>query len=85
MSDYKNVTVLPTTYGGGPPGGDQLEGRIAALEAHVAHIQRDITDVKQDVRGMRGEIRSDFRQTFGAIILVALGLAGIMAKGFGWL
>mgnify|MGYP000722284598 FL=1 len=28
---------------------------------------------------------TDFRLIFGAIITVALGLAALMAKGFGWL
>ncbi|ODT85350.1 MAG: hypothetical protein ABS69_00830 [Nitrosomonadales bacterium SCN 54-20] len=34
---------------------------------------------------VRKDARSDFRLLFGALIFVALGLAGIMAKGFGWL
>ncbi len=35
--------------------------------------------------GMRDRMDRDFRFTFGALIAVALGLAGLMAKGFGWL
>jgi len=41
--------------------------------------------VKADVRGLRADARTDFRILFGAIIAVALGLAGLMAKGFHWL
>lgn len=76
------------TGGGDPP----MEARIARLEATVDHIQADIVDLKADVRelrgdmrGLRGEQQTDFRILFGALIAVALGLAGIMAKGFGWL
>jgi hypothetical protein len=30
------------------------------------------------------DAREDFRILFGALIVVALGLAGLMAKGFRW-
>lgn len=64
---------------------DGMEARVAKLEATTEFIQREITDLKSEVRGMRSDARNDFRLMFGAIIAVALGLAGIMAKGFGWL
>lgn len=62
-----------------------MEARVAKLEAAVEHIQRDIADLKGDVRAIRSEARTDFRLLFAALIATALGLAGIMAKGFGWL
>ena len=83
-----------------PPGGggtfDGMEPRVAKLEAAVEHIQRDISEIKSDVRALRDEIksdvralrdnaRSDFHILFGAVIAVALGLAGMMARGFHWL
>ena len=72
-----------------PPGGggtfDGMEPRVAKLEAAVEHIQRDIGDIKSDVRALRDNARSDFHILFGAVIAVALGLAGIMARGFHWL
>jgi hypothetical protein len=37
------------------------------------------------VKELRRDDRTDFRLLFGAIIVVALGLAGLMAKGFHWL
>lgn len=76
-------------YGGN--GGDNggMEARVAKLESAVEFIQRDISDIRTDIKEMRGDISSirttDFRILFGAIVTVALGLAGIMAKGFGWL
>ena len=72
----------PVDLGGG--GGDNggMEARVAKLETAVEYIQRDIAELKEDVRAIR---TTDFRLTFGAIIFVALGLAGLMAKGFNWL
>lgn len=58
-----------------------MEARIARLESDVSHIQTDISEIKTDIR----EIRTDMKSLLGALIFVALGLAGIMAKGFGWL
>lgn len=62
-----------------------MEARIAKLEAAVEYMQRDIRDLKDDMRALRKDLSTDFRILFGAIISVALGLAAIMAKGFGWL
>lgn len=69
-----------------------MEARIARLEATADHIQSDITGLKADVRDLRNDVRdvrreqqTDFRILFGALIAVALGLAGLMAKGFQWL
>jgi hypothetical protein len=69
--------------GGGPhdPG---MEARVAKLEAHIEHIQSDINEIKSDVREIKRDARTDFRLLFGALIFVALGLAGLMAKGFHW-
>ncbi len=70
--------------GGGPPD-PGMDARVAKLEAHMEHIQSDITDIKADVREMKRDARTDFRLLFGAVIFVALGLAGLMAKGFHWI
>lgn len=80
---------------GGNGGGDDLDARVAQLETHVQYIRRDIDSLKDDVREFRGDtktefssiqsvMRSDFRLLFGSLIAAALGLAGMMAKGFGW-
>ncbi|HZX29075.1 MAG TPA: hypothetical protein VFF16_18515 [Telluria sp.] len=66
-----------------------MEARIAKLEVAVEHLQQDVKELKEDVRALRLDIigirTTDFRLTFGATIFVALGLAGLMAKGFHWL
>lgn len=75
----------------GGSGGDdgRMEARVAKLEATVGNIQRDIKGLKDDVRAVKIDITgirtTDFRLIFGVIIAVALGLAGLMAKGFHWL
>ena len=62
-----------------------MEARIAKVESAVEFIQRDILDIKQELRSMRKDMSTDFRILFGAIMTLAVGLAGLMAKGFGWL
>ena len=66
-----------------------METRVAKLEVSANYIERDIKTLAEDVRAVRNDIAAirttDFRILFGATIVVALGLAGIMAKGFGWL
>jgi hypothetical protein len=73
-------------------GRDGMMSRIAKLESDVAHIQSDVREIKldvreirQDIKDIRAEARSDFRLLFGSIIGVAVGLAALMAKSFGWI
>ncbi|MBU0601103.1 MAG: hypothetical protein KKD25_01720 [Gammaproteobacteria bacterium] len=56
-----------------PEESDRMEARIARLEAHIEHIREDVSSIKVDIRIL-----------LGMIIAAALGLAGLMAKGFGW-
>lgn len=79
----QNFKRIDDTIGGGNNGG--MEARVAKLEAHVEHIQTDIKDVKSDVRELRKTVDSDFKILAGMIITGVIGLAGLMAKGFGWL
>jgi len=62
-----------------------MEARIAKVESDVGHLLRDLTDIKTDIREIKGHARDDFRILFGALIIVAIGLAGLLAKGFNWL
>lgn len=79
----EHLTVL--RGGGGGNTFDPMEARVAKLEASVGYIEREITDLKTEVRGLRSDARSDFRILFGSLITLAIGLTGLMAKGFGWL
>lgn len=69
------------------PEGDNggMEARIAKLETAMEYVQRDLGEIKTDIRQIKDHARTDFRMLFGALIAVALGLAGLMAKGFHWL
>lgn len=89
MSDiYSGRNVLPfpaVAQNGGPPHDGGMEARVAKLESTNEHILREMTEIKTDIRELRADAKQDFRVLFGALVFVALGLAGIMAKGFGWL
>jgi hypothetical protein len=41
--------------------------------------------MKIDGRSLRDRVERDFRITWAGIMALGLGLAGLMAKGFGWL
>lgn len=78
------------TTGGGDNGG--MEARVAKLEASMEFAQRELGEIKTTLRGhdgkfdgVRDRMERDFRILFGAMIAATLGLAGLMAKGFGWL
>lgn len=64
--------------GGGSGTYDGMDGWQASVEARLGEL-------KAELNGLRSEARGDFRLIFGAIIAAALGLAGLMAKGFHWL
>ena len=51
-----------------------MEARVAALEVHMEHVREALRDI-------RGELRWHLMLLGAGFI----GLAGIMAKGFGWL
>lgn len=75
---------------GGDNGG--MEAKIARLESDMSHISKTLDEVKLDVREIRRDIQDvrkeatrDYRTLFAALITVAIGLAGLMAKGFNWL
>jgi hypothetical protein len=70
------------TFNGGEP---PMDARLAKLEASMEYVQRDVSDIKTDIRRIQDAVDSKFLLTFGSLIVVAVGLAGIMAKGFGWL
>jgi len=46
------------TVGGNPPGGEQMEARVAKLESHVEYMRRDISDLRSDVKAMAADVVS---------------------------
>ena len=63
-------------------GGDGHTGDMGDWPQSVENRLGTIFD---ELREIRKEMRIDFRILFGALIAVAIGLTGVMAKGFGWI
>lgn len=60
--------------------------RHYATKADVVALRDEMkTAVSEAKSSLSDRIERDFRILFGALIAVALGLAGLMAKGFHWL
>jgi hypothetical protein len=76
--------AAPLKSGDGGGTYDGMEARVAKLEAVVEHIQKDTAEIKTELRGLCDIVWSNFKLVFGAIIATAVGLAGLMAKGFHW-
>jgi hypothetical protein len=62
----------------------EMEAKVAKLENAVEYMQRDISEIKTDLLEIRKDFRTYFHLLFGAIIAVALGLTGLIAKVFHW-
>jgi hypothetical protein len=61
-----------------------MEARVAQLESDVGHIRSDIFEIKTG-NGNQRDMKTDFYLLLAALIFVAVGLSGLMAKGFHWL
>ena len=88
------------TFDGMEPRVAKLEAAVEHIQRDISEIKSDLRalrdefksdlralrdEIKSDVRALRDNARSDFYILFGAVIAVALGLAGMMARGFHWL
>ncbi|MBZ7576315.1 hypothetical protein FML15_03115 [Klebsiella michiganensis] len=62
-----------------------MESDISYIKRDISDVKDDIKDVRNDIKDIRKDMKGDSRLTFGALIAVALGLAGLMARGFGWI
>lgn len=73
----------------------KLEASVEYIQRDVAEIRSDLKSLDQAIRkfggdvngefkAIRSEAKADFHKLFGALIVATLGLAGLMAKGFGW-
>lgn len=98
MNSYNYIAGFSIPYEGGVQVSNRrnrasydeffLDSRVARMESDISYIKRDITELKEDVKEVKGDINKirikDFRLMFGALITTAVGLAGLMAKGFHW-
>ena len=86
----ESTKIVHYDFGNGPMSGDggggdhMLEARVAKLEATAEHIDKTLEGVQIDMRELRRQVTENLKITVGALIFVALGLAGLMARGFGW-
>lgn len=62
-----------------------MEARVAVLEQIARSTEETLRELRGEMRSLRDRQERDFRLTWAGLIAVALGLAGLMAKGFGWL
>lgn len=76
LDDEKKRNGGPTD----PPGGAQLEARVAKLETHVEYIRRDLDEMKVDLKEVHEDLSAIKRRMsyFG-------GAAFIVAVIFGWI
>ena len=81
-----------TQHSGGGGGGDNMEARLAKLEANMEHVQSECADIKADVRSVRDKV-DDVKDAIASAkvwaLVLYIGLSAAllftMAKGFGWL
>jgi hypothetical protein len=71
---------------------ENIESRVSVLEEIAASTKQILSDIRAEMRDLRTDLRDmrqrqerDFRLLFGAIILVAIGLAGLIARTQHWL
>ena len=63
----------------------QVETRLAVVETKLGALEAGVNRVEAVTLRLQDNARTDFRLIFGALIATALGLAGMMAKGFHWI
>ncbi|MBX5462362.1 MAG: hypothetical protein IRZ28_14885 [Steroidobacteraceae bacterium] len=71
---------------------DRLESYFASLARDVGRIESDVGHLRARLAGVESDVKQlvqrqerDFRVLFGALMTVAVGLATLLAKGFGWI
>ena len=71
--------------GGNPPGGDDVEARVAKLETHVDYIRSDISDLKADMKELRADvtaIKHRLAYFAGAAAIVVAAIAWVANNRF---
>ena len=68
---------------------EHIQNDITEIKAEQRAFRKEVSQefksINQEFRKVRTEMKTDFRLVFGALIGTTLSLAGLMAKGFGWL
>lgn len=63
-----------------PPGGNELEARVAKLEVHAEYIRRDLDEMKGDLKTVHDDLSTIKRR-----MAYFAGAAFIVAAIFGWI
>jgi hypothetical protein len=63
----------------------ELNVRVAKLEEKINGFDKRLDLVEKDLRELIKKVDGHFMILSGMIITVAIGLAGLLAKGFHWL
>jgi len=67
----------------------EIRSEVRDIRSEMGQLRSDMGQLRSDTHSELGKLRDvherDFRILFGAIIVVAIGIASIMAKAFGWL
>lgn len=84
-SNRPNITDMDLQLGGTPPGGSDLEARVARLESDVEYIKRDISELKADMRSLKDDvstIKHRLAYLAGAAFILVAGLAWVANNRF---
>jgi predicted phage-related endonuclease len=68
---------------------DHILEELRELRTDFRELRNEMRELRNEMRGelrdMRRAATTDFRILFGALIAVSVGLAGTMARAFGWI
>ena len=64
---------------------EEMRAIRAEMREEFKVIRDDMREMREDQRDLRRSAMTDFCILFGALITVAVTLAGTMARGFGWI
>ncbi|GLK89505.1 hypothetical protein [Pseudomonas turukhanskensis] len=62
-----------------------MEPSEPRLDTQFENIRRNLDEIASDVSEINQETRRNTRILLGALVVVALVFAGLMANGLGWL
>lgn len=79
-----NQRHVPPAGGGGEPP-MELSERVIRVEEKLSGVDKRLALVETDLRALTAKLDSHFLVLGGMVLSVAIGLAGLMAKGFDWL
>lgn len=71
---YRPLSVPPPAGGDGP----EMTAWQHAVESRLAQLH-------EDIRALGAKVDRHLLFVLGALVTAALGLAGLMARGFGWI